>query len=185
MLRAALLAQVVLARPLVLDGRAELLLEIARQDVAARARMPLDGELHLARGIDVDEDRGTWHRDLLAGGKLLDHQLDVAVLLDPLQDAPASALDGADRGVDRVAVLQALEVRDVAPAPLEVVHADGLGRLDDDRVLPAGQTDDGAGVGELIVEGHAALLEREAKFPASVGEGLAVPEVNLDRRGMT
>ena len=60
-------SQGVLAGPLVLDGRAELLLEVARQGVAARARVPPDGDLHLAGGVDVDEDRGTWHRNLLAG----------------------------------------------------------------------------------------------------------------------
>ena len=58
--------------------------------------------------------------------------------LDPLQDASAGALDGADRGVHPVGALEAVELRDVAPTPFEVVHADGLGALDDDRVLPAG-----------------------------------------------
>src|SRR5712692_3628833 len=61
MLGAALLVQGVLAGPLVLDGRAELLLEVTRERVAARARVSPDGDLHLARGVDVDEDRGTWH----------------------------------------------------------------------------------------------------------------------------
>src|SRR5438034_10242875 len=104
------------------------MLEVARQDVAARTRVPLDGDLHLARRMDVDEDRGTWHRESPCGarGELLDHQLNVAVLLDALQNAPAGPLHRADRGVNRVGMLEAVEVRDVAPAPLEVVHVDGL-----------------------------------------------------------
>src|SRR5260370_7372616 len=60
MLGAALLAQGVLAGPLVLDGGAELLLEVARQRVAAWPRVSPDGDLHLPRRVDVDEDRGTW-----------------------------------------------------------------------------------------------------------------------------
>src|SRR3989442_9224924 len=185
MLGSASLAQVVLAGSFVLDGSAESLLEVARQGVAARTRVPLSGDLHLARRVDVDEDRRTWHRNLLARrAKLLDHQLNVPVLLDPLQDAPAGALDGADRRVHGVAVLETAEVRHVAPAPVEVIHADRLGRLDDDRVLPTRQLDHVTGVRLLVVEHHAAMLEREPELAARIGEGLAVPELNLNGRGV-
>src|SRR5205809_2275567 len=186
MLGAARLAQVVLAGPLVLDGGAQLPLKVARQGVAARTRVPLNGDLHRGRRVDVDQDRGTWHRGLLAWrGGLLDHQLDVTVLLDPLQHAPAGTLDRANRGVDGVDLLEAVEVGDVAPASLVVVHAHGLGRLDDDRVLPTGQLDQVAGVRLLVVERHAAMLEREPELAAGIGESLAVPEVNLNGRGVT
>src|SRR5437667_5439397 len=146
MLGSASLAQVVLAGSLVLDGSADSLLEVARQGVAARTRVPLNGDLHLARRVDVDEDRRTWHRNLLARrAKHLDHQLDVAVLLDPLEHAPSGALDRADRGVHGIDLLEAVEVGDVAPAPLVVVHVDDLGSLEDERVLPTWQVDEVAG----------------------------------------
>ena len=83
-----------------------------------------------------------------------------------------------------VAVLETAEVRHVAPAPAEVIHADRLGRLDDDRVLPTRQLDHVTGVRLLVVERHAAMLEREPELAARIGEGLAVPELNLNGRGV-
>src|SRR3989442_9570052 len=69
MLGATLLAHVVLARPLVVDRGAELLLEIACEGVTPRTRMPLHSDLQLALRVDVDEDRGTWHRFSLPGAR--------------------------------------------------------------------------------------------------------------------